>query len=51
MGSPCRIPHVGLKLSENIPFTLIEKETDVIDFMTNEHQEGGKLRACMMALK
>jgi hypothetical protein len=36
MGSPCRIPLVGLKASERTPLTLIEKETDVTHLITSE---------------
>jgi hypothetical protein len=49
MGSPCQIHRVSLKLSENTPLTLAEKEIDEMHFITNEHQEAGKPSACMIA--
>jgi hypothetical protein len=51
IGSPCLIPRVGLKLSEKIPCTLTEKETDEIRFITSEHQEYGNPSACMTAIR
>jgi hypothetical protein len=35
MGSPCRIPLVGVNNSEKTPFTLTEKLTEGTYFITN----------------
>lgn len=37
IGSPCGMPHVGLKLSKKIPLTLTENETDETHFMIRAH--------------
>jgi hypothetical protein len=36
MGSPCRIPLVGLKAFDRTPLILIEKETEVTHLITSE---------------
>lgn len=49
IGSPWCIPLDGVKLSKNTPFSLIEKDTDEIHFMTNEHHVSGKPNALIIA--
>jgi hypothetical protein len=51
IGSPWRIPRVGLKLSEKTPLTLTEKETEETQFMTKEHHDSGKPKATMIAFR
>jgi hypothetical protein len=51
MGSPCLIPLVGLKYSENWPFTLTEKDTVSTHFMIRLTQVGEKPSFSTMALK
>jgi hypothetical protein len=45
IGSPCRIPRVGLKEGDKAPFTLTAKLTEVTHFIIREHHLSGKPRA------
>ena len=49
IGSPWRIPLVGLNDGERAPFTITEKVTNYKHFITRLHQPGGKPNANMMS--
>jgi hypothetical protein len=51
IGSPCLMPLVGLKDSEKTPLTLTEKDTEEMHFITREHQDSGKPKADIMAIR